>query len=250
MSRFCRRPQRFLEGVGVALAMAVPAHAGEPLTIRQIVDALRQATITEPADFSGRDMSRLDLSGIDFRHARLKGADLFGSDLSGADFTGADLAGAKLDRTVLIHTNFTRADLSDISLTLPSAFSTIEVKPDEAPIFVGANLRHARILANLAWSDFSGADMTGIRFSPGRDRVIYVVHTYLTGAKLIGARLVDADLSESFLALADLTRADLTGANFQRSDLSSAVFTGAILASTDFGGAKLDGATGGPTLPK
>ncbi|MBX3084618.1 MAG: pentapeptide repeat-containing protein [Anaerolineae bacterium] len=63
------------------------------------------------------------LSGADLSGADLSGADLSGADLSGADLSGADLSGADLRRTILVSSNFTRANLSECRIYGISAWN-------------------------------------------------------------------------------------------------------------------------------
>src|SRR5690242_291649 len=108
-----------------ALALPGLAYAAD-LTVRQVTQALVDASPDRPADFSHKDLSFLDLSGLDFKGADLAGANLYGADLSDADLSHARLAGATLDHTIIVRTNFSGADLSQASLYAPGAYSGVE----------------------------------------------------------------------------------------------------------------------------
>src|SRR5262245_56939796 len=132
---------RFSVAVLAAILVAVTAGsaAAADMTVREVVQRMILARNGPPADFARRDLSFLDLSGLDFSSANLASANLFGTDLTGTNLSNANLAGAMLDRTVIIKTNFTGANMIDAKLRRAAAFSTLEVRDDEAPNFTGAN---------------------------------------------------------------------------------------------------------------
>ena len=132
------------------------------VSLKEVSQALADATPAQPADFAGRDLSYLDLSGLDLARANLAGADLHGADLTDANLSRADLAGADLDHTVVIRTDFSAADLSNASLRGLAAYSTLEVSAAEAPNFAGAKLSGAHILARLGRANLHGADLSGL----------------------------------------------------------------------------------------
>lgn len=233
-----------------ALAPASSAFAAE-LTARSVTEALFRADRSSPPDFSGKNLSMLDLSGLDFKTARLKGADLYGVDLTTANLTGSDLAGARLDRATAISANFSGADLSGASLRGVTAFTNV-LDPNiaEAPKFVGANLRGARIAARLDGADFRNADLTRAVVGPQAPSWgSYQPRTVLNGCNFSGARLKGADLSKTVMQFSNFSGADLSGANLSSSDLSDADLTGANLtganiSKTDFDGARMKGVIG------
>lgn len=220
--------------------------AATTMTIREVLDAVRPkpaSTLGQSfkPNLAGADLGGLDLSGIDFHHADLTGANLFGADLTGANLSGADLTDAVLNRAIIARADFTGAVLVRASLMLVSSFTTVEPSREDAPDFTGADLSGARLLADFSWCKMRGAKLIGVVASPGRDRVAYVHHTYLTGCDMTGADLTGADLSESRLPKVILTGANLTQARFGRSDLTEADLSGALLRDTDFTLARLTG---------
>jgi hypothetical protein len=76
----------------LTLAAILPA-APEPLTVKQVSQALVKATPGNPPDFSHAELIGLDLSDLDFKGAKLSGADLLGANLSRSNLAGADLSG-------------------------------------------------------------------------------------------------------------------------------------------------------------
>jgi hypothetical protein len=101
-------------------------------------------------------------------------------------------------------------------------------------------------------ADFSGCDLTKLRFSSLRMPGGNFATADLSGADLSGAYLSDAvlqnaSLKKTQLGLADLRRANLAGADLSGADLHAAVLTGANLAGanlskTSLVKARLDGA--------
>jgi uncharacterized protein YjbI with pentapeptide repeats len=220
-----------------------PAAAAD-LTVRQVIERLLQSGPGRVADFSALDLTYLDLSDLDFRRANLAGADLFGSDLSRANLSGANLSRARLDRTIIIGTNFADADLSNASLLRPAAFSSYEVRADEAPRFAGADLSGAKVFGRFSDADWHGANLAAVRMGTDRSErqlLSSVFRTDLADCNLSDANLSGADLSGALLAFADLTNADLSSAILAGVDLSRADLTGADLTGADLSGADLDG---------
>jgi uncharacterized protein YjbI with pentapeptide repeats len=229
--------------VAAMLCWTTAAPAAD-LTVKAVIERLVKSTHEQPADFSGRDLSFLDLSDLDFKAARLAGVDLYGSDLSHANLAGADLSGARLDRTVIIGTDFSGANLSGASLLRPAAFSTFEVRRDEAPRFAGANLSGARLFGRFGKCDWRGANLAAAQLGPGRggqQMLPMLSRTDLAGCNLAGANLAGADLIGASLAFTDLTGANLSDANLAGADLSRANMTGADVTGANLTAADLDG---------
>lgn len=224
----------------IALTCACDSGSAADLTVKQVVGRLRDA----PADLSGLDLSFLDFSDLDFKGASLAGTDLYGSDFSNADLSHVNLSGARLDRTVIIGTDFTAANLSNASLLRPAAFSSFEIKPEEAPIFVGANLTGAHLFGRFSGVDWSGANLAFVRLGADRSAQLMLrtlSRTELVNCNFSGANLAGAELAGANLTFADLTQADLSAAVLTGADLSRADLTGAKLAGADLTGADLDG---------
>ena len=227
--------------VALMLAAASPAVA-EPLTVKQISQALVKATPGNPPDFSHAELIGLDLSGLDFKGAKLTGADLLGANLSDANLAGTDLSGAKLDRVTITRTNFAGADLSGASLFDIAAYSTTEFpRPAESPIFAGADLSGTNIQARLTGVNMRGADLSDARLGLRREQLKSPIWHDLSGCDLTGAKLRNTDLHGVHLQFTKLVGADLTGANLHVADLSHADLTGADLTGADLSGADLDG---------
>src|SRR5262249_22887356 len=61
------------------------------LTADEVRGVLTQASVDNPADFSGKDLSDLDLSNLDFKRANLTRANLFATRLVLSNLAGANL---------------------------------------------------------------------------------------------------------------------------------------------------------------
>jgi uncharacterized protein YjbI with pentapeptide repeats len=230
--------------LAAAAALLATEAAASDLTVHEISLALAQATPDAPADFSDKDLGGLDLSDLDFRGANLAGANLTAADLTDANLSRSNLARAQLDRAIVIRTNFAGADLSRTSLVWLVAFSGLEVRPDEAPNFAGADLSGARIFARLSGSDLNRAHLANARIGSDErtPKTMNLFRTELSGCNLSRADLAGADLTGALLSFADLSGATLSGANLYRADLSQADLTNADLTSATLSGADLEGA--------
>ncbi len=239
--------RRLLVAGMVGLSLAPRAACGASLSVRQVVARLRGPS---PANFEGADLSRLDLADLDLSGARLAGAILFGADLTGARFAGADLRGANLDRAIIIRTDFSNATMTGVTMMLPAASTVLDNNPArEAPIFRGADLSFAHVLAKLGHADWTGAKLTDAHFELGRLQFLAALRSDLAGGFMAGADLAGANLTSVRLAFADLRGANLRGANLEGADLAGvrldgADLRGARLARCDLNRAALQGAIG------
>ena len=148
-----------------------------------------------------------------------------------------------LDRTVIIGTNFTNANMTGVKLRRPAAFSTLEVRGDEAPIFAGANLSGADIFGKLSKANFANANLSGANLHQSKPtEMLMATRTELIDCNFSGANLSGADLNNVWLTFADFTNANLAAANLSRADLSKANLTGANISGANLERANLDGA--------
>lgn len=226
--------------IGIAPASGTAAD----LTAREVTQMFFEAKGENDVVLSGKDLSFLDLSGLNFKAADLQGSNLHGTVLSESQLQGVNLKGANLDLTTLTRTNFSNANLEGASL-LSVAFTTIpEPSPRETPIFTGANLKGAHIYARLDYADFSGADLSNVRFGPEppRDARSIVNRPLLNGANFSGAKLQGAIARNVLLRFANFSGADLRDADLSYSDLSQADLTNADVSGANFTGTKLYGA--------
>ena len=130
------------------------------------VEEVRSAVAAVPArtvDLSGRDMSGddltdLDLSGANLTGANLTGANLHGVKLVGTDLTDADLTKADLTFAWIIRANFTSARLHGATMQTVVTSTGMENTPDQAAIFVGADLSDASITVHFSFDDMRGAN--------------------------------------------------------------------------------------------
>lgn len=210
------------------------------MTTAEVVRRLFATEASARPDLSATDLSRLDLSELDFKGAVLREADLFGVDLSSSNLRGADLGGARLDRTIVIRTDFSGAQMQASSLLGLSAFTSMSFDANEAPLFRGANLARAKLLARLDGADFSGADVTETNFAWAPfARGLRSWGAGLSGCCFDGVTATRAHFAElrmkfcrfrdANLQYANFADADLSGADFSNADVSHARFTGAVL---------------------
>jgi uncharacterized protein YjbI with pentapeptide repeats len=147
----------------------------------------------------GADLRNADLRNAVLRRANLNHADLSGSDLSNADLTTADLYGANLKGAILreakmikaklfeailvdstlINADLTHAALKDADLSKANLWTTVLQNAYLGGANLsGADLRGAKLTrawlidvdlsgAAIEYVDFTGADLTGVKFSPG-----------------------------------------------------------------------------------
>jgi uncharacterized protein YjbI with pentapeptide repeats len=208
---------------------------------------VRSAVAAAPAgavDLSGRDMSDDDLTGLDLSGANLAGANLTGANLHGVklvgtNLTGADLTKADLTFAWIIRTNFTRARLHGATMQTIVTSVRMDNTPDQAAIFVGADLSDASITVH-----FSFDDMRGANFSHAHMTVVMANQSMgLLRTEFIAAKLNGADFTGAGLGHITFRYAKLAGAHFNGADLSKVEFDGADLTNADFTGANVTGAT-------
>jgi uncharacterized protein YjbI with pentapeptide repeats len=144
---------------------------------------------------------------------------------------------------VIIGTNFTNANMTGVKLRRPAAFSTLEVRGEEAPIFTGANLTGAEIFGKLSKANFANANLSGAKLRQSRPtELLTATRTEMIDCNFTGANLSGADLSNVALIFADFTNANLAEAILMHSDLSKANLTNANVAGVNVDRANLDGA--------
>ncbi len=227
----------------VALS-AAPTSAADHLTTDKVKAALAAAPPSDGLDLSARDMSHDDLSGLDLSGANLTGANLseanlHGVKLVGANLTGADLTGADLTFAWIIRANFTHARLHGATMQTIVTSTGMENTPEQAAIFVGADLSDASITVH-----FSFDDMRGANFQRAHMTVVMANQSMgLLRTEFIAARLDGADFTGAGLGHVSFRFAKLHGARFNGADLEHAEFDGADLTDADFTGANVHDAT-------
>lgn len=177
------------------------------------------------------------LRGVSMRQAQFSGANLMSADLSSADAIGANFERAVMESVVVSQGKFTGANFGNARARFSAAdgdfsaarfqMATLEgnlqgsnfsmadmreadVQSDDATgaLFVGANLRGARLSGFLRKANFSNADLQGARLS--------------------------GDFSEAILDAANLSCTDLTGSIFDGADLSRSNLRHAQLTSARY----------------
>lgn len=171
----------------------------EPLTRRDIVEALlgthhKDELRFQGVNLQGADLSKLDLRNINFKfadlsHCNLSGANMNGCCLERANLCGANLEGAQLLNVRLLCANLESANLRSCNFEDPAGTrSNCE----------GVNLRSAVL---------EGSMLAGVN---------------LRVATLKNANLKNCDLRAAVLAGADLENCDLSGSDLQEANLRGA----------------------------
>jgi uncharacterized protein YjbI with pentapeptide repeats len=184
--------------------------AADHMTAEQVRAAVAAVPIGS-TDLSGKNMTGDDLTGLDLSGANLSGANLSGANLHGvklvgANLTGADLTKADLTFAWIIRSNFTRARLHGATMQTIVTSTGMDNTPDQAAIFVGADLSDASITVH-----FSFDDMRGANFSRAHMTVIManqsmgLLRSEFISAKLDGADFTGAGLGHVTFRLAKLT---------------------------------------------
>lgn len=240
------------------LALAVEPHTefapDADFTAQQVTAIVFKTPPGARPDFAGHSLTYLDLAEIDFKGALLSAVDFYGTDFTAANLSGADLTKTRLDRAVLIHANFSGANLTDATILRPTIYSDARSTLSDAPKFAGANLTRISVQADMSGADFRGADLTSADFSPfearpGQGTLTTQPSNILRSCDFSGARMTNANMTRAFLTYSRFTGADLHGVRFNGADLSKADFAGADLTGADLTGADLydanfKGATG------
>jgi len=228
------------------------------------------------ANLEGANLHGATLIQIDF--TKIKNKSLAGADLSEASFAHSNLSGVNLSDTIIIGTNFWKADLSgqDFTVTdviadgiifieaiLPNSnFEGVDLSPKEMYFKVFEN--------KASFANLSDTDLNVVLF--GKHNTLLIVSKEVSGndlavdfiffnsfananlenanfknAKLwntdfYSANLTNADLSGADLRKAFLGNADLSNANLQGVDISGADLSGANLSGANLSGANLQGA--------
>jgi len=229
--------------VAPLLFLVPPTLAAEHMTaaaVRAAVAAVPASTV----DLSGKDMSGDDLTGLDLSGANLSGANLteanlHGVKLVGANLTGADLTKADLTFTWIMRANFTHARLRGATMQTVVTSTGMDNTPDQAAIFVGADLSDASITVHFSFDDMREAD-----FSNGHMTVVMANQSMgLLRTEFISAKLLNANFTGAGLGHVSFRFAKLNDAHFNGADLRNTEFDGADLTDADFTGANVQGAT-------
>lgn len=241
---FMREFKRVAPAIVLATAfVALPAYAAE-MTARQITELLFKADGVGTVDLSKKDLTFLDLSGINFKHASFEGSDLHGVIFSDSNLEGANLKGVRLNLATVTRTNFSNANLEGASLLRVAFTASLEPRPSETPLFVGANLKGARLHSRLDYTDFTGADLSGAQFGPEdpKNELLLTARPVMNGANFSRAKLTGAGVRNTKLRFSRWVDANAAGADFTGSDLTNADFTGADVTGANFTNSILYGA--------
>jgi uncharacterized protein YjbI with pentapeptide repeats len=210
-------------------------------------EEVRSAVAAAPAgtvdlsgkDMSGDDLTGLDLSGANLTRSNLSGGNLHGVKLVGANLTDANLTKADLTFAWIMRANFTHARLHVATMQTVVTSTGMDNTPDQAAIFVGADLSDASITVH-----FSFDDMRGVDFSHAHMTVVMANQSMgLLRTEFIAAKLDAADFTGAGLGHVTFRYAMLNSARNTGADVSNAEFDGADLTGADFTGGNIQGAT-------
>jgi uncharacterized protein YjbI with pentapeptide repeats len=162
--------------------------------------------------------------------AKLNSDDLTGLDLSGIDLSGADLSYAKLVSADVTGTNFANSvltrlkssNLTGLAVGLPTPW----VQRSGFLIGPWASLTSF----TLDGVDFSGTDLTSVRFDDSTLSNLDLSGVDLSSVSLAGATLTNVNLSGANLSGAELGYAVLTNVNLHGANVQSAEFHWASLS--------------------
>jgi uncharacterized protein YjbI with pentapeptide repeats len=225
------------------LHFVTQASAADHMTAEQVRAAVAAvsagSTDLSEKDMTGDDLTGLDLSGANLSGANVSGANLHGVKLVGANLTGADLTNADLTFAWIVRANFTRAHLHGATMQTIVTSTGMDNTPDQAAIFVGADLSDASITVHFSFDDMRGANFTHAHMTV----VIANQSMGLLRSEFISAKLDGADFTDAGLGHVTFRFAKLNGARFNGADLSNTDFAGADLTNADFTGANVRDAT-------
>lgn len=204
-------------------------------------------------DFSGMELREADLSGLDLQHGSFTSADLGGANLSAANLTHANLRGANLQEADLTGAMLSGANLEGAVLE-GAIFEACESNSAvfDAAQAAGADFSNAR----LRGSRFAGTDLTGASFEEADLNLVVMTDARLQDAKLdkstamhsnfsradmTGVRASDScDFSGSIFANCQMEGANFEGARCVQSNFSCADMHDANLIACNLANANLD----------
>ena len=222
-------------------------------------------------DFSGRNLANAifyntNLDNVDFTNANLEGANFAGASVEGANFSGANIenanfmktklgnanfSGAVLNETIFSWVDFSRTDLSNVSMMDTKIFESRFNGMNLTGIsFIGTDLSNSNFSnSNLSGNDLARTILTGVDLSNSNLTGVDLIGLDLTRTKLHDVDLSGKDLTRTIFnhasfADANLENANLTEANFVDVDLTmfkNKSLAGADLSETSFAHSNLSG---------
>lgn len=173
---------------------------------------LNKLSSADKAQFNDSVLTDVLFSGSKFREANFANAKFEGAEtkLNGVSFEKANLAGASFGEGVM--------------LTVPPNMLSAHRDRDSSYInFKDANLQKVKFspngtIANLAYNNFEGANLTGIKLEEADLR-----NCKFKGANLTDASLSMADLRDSELSVSALKDAYISGAIFNTLEMHKGV---------------------------
>jgi uncharacterized protein YjbI with pentapeptide repeats len=211
------------------LDLNAPGMTEAEMTRAEVEVLLQAASEGRPADLSrkrlnGLDLSNLNLTGVVLRSARI----------NNTNFKNANLDAAILDSAWALKADFTGASLARASLFASQM---------QGAKFDKADLRGARILANLTGASFRNANLAAANCSPDeKNQSMGLMRAVFKSANLEGAGLSNANLARADLSFANLKGANLSGAAIRDGEASGADFRGALLDGSDLTGMDISSA--------
>ena len=177
-----------------------------------ILDGLdfRGANLTG-SEFTGSSFVKAILDRCTFDQSNFYACDLRETSMNGASFRRADFRGAYIADARVENSDFTSVDMREGRM-MKKAKGRLHNKTmangEEALVstsFERANIKNSNFTGAKAYrTDFSGADMTGVRMVDADLRKAKFEETNLSGADLTGSDLRSAKLVKSILSGANL----------------------------------------------
>ncbi len=195
----------------------------------------------QAATFYGRSKitSSMLYSTSSYQSGDLSGIRLFDQDMSGWQLNGKDLSRARIDRSRNDGTNYANANLSDAwfeeSSLRDADFSgadLTDIRFDRITSFQNAKFDNATIRdAYISGGSISYEQLASTKSFRDRD---------LHGIELYGANLAHGNFNDHHLTNATLVESDLSNASFRNTNLTGSAVIRSRLADADFEGAVID----------
>jgi uncharacterized protein YjbI with pentapeptide repeats len=196
--------------------------------------------IRSEQNLSGWDLSGLNLKGYDLSGKNLSNVKFIDSDLTDVDFTNSNLNGANFARAKIYNTDFSNMDLRNI----------IGFEPRISPVFWysnfhGANLSGFTGILRAVHSDFTNADLSGIKISRSSFSNNDFTNADLSNGLWLGGNL-EGTIHKNYYSNCsgvgnespmkfqsnDLTNADLSGSRFECYTMGSNTFSNTNFKNT------------------
>jgi len=186
-------------------------------------------------NLSGWDLSGLNLKGYDLSGKNLSNVKFIQSDLTDVDFTNSNLNGANFERAKIYNADFSNMDLRNTIGFSGAMYSN----------FHGANLSGFTGILRVVHSDFTNADLSGIKISRSSFSNNDFRNADLSDGLWLGGNL-EGTIPKGYYSNCsgignpspmkfqnnDLTNADLSGTRFECYTMGSNTFSNTNFKNT------------------